>query len=123
MRAAWRATHRALEILRNLRDQGDAEAAHQLALVYVEGKGGEPKDPVRGREFLERAAELGHAAAHNELCVIYDNGDGVAADLVRAFTHYKLAADAKITDAIFNLAMCYKAGRRVAVDLLKSCYS
>ena len=46
----------------------------------------------KGVEYLEKAAELGDAAAHNNLGNRYYEGEGVEKDLEKVIHHYEEAA-------------------------------
>jgi serine/threonine-protein kinase len=45
----------------------DPEAEYQLAMILLKGKGGSRPDAERGMEWLQRAADHGHAEAQKEL--------------------------------------------------------
>ncbi|MCW5697660.1 MAG: SEL1-like repeat protein [Bauldia sp.] len=69
---------------------------------------------------LERyrvAAELGSAAAMNEIGLYYRNGTAVAVDIDEAIDWLTRAAGGGSTDAMINLGDIYDQGEEVAVDL------
>ena len=67
-----------------------------------------------------QAAEMGHAAAQNNLAYMYEHGEGVAQDFGQALRWYRMAAQAGSASAQFNLADMYERGRGVAVDAVEA---
>ncbi|GGA21319.1 tetratricopeptide repeat protein [Neptunicoccus cionae] len=83
---------------------GNAEAEFLLGRIYALGLG-HSKDPVRGVEFLKRAAGKGHPAAQLHLSKAYASGAGLAApDPLRALLWAELAVQAKAEGATDHLA-------------------
>ena len=70
----------------------DAMAIQFLGSCYNNGGYGLPKDREKAMELFIRAAELGSAQAHNNIAFLYENGQGVEEDMIKAQYHYKLAA-------------------------------
>ena len=68
---------------------------------------------------LRKAAEQGLASAQNNLGVAYDNGEGVAKDLVEAVKWYGKAAEQGNAKAQFNLGVAYYKGEGVAKNLVE----
>ena len=58
---------KALELCTRAADADHAEACHELALIYCEGKYGVPQDLNKGKMLLFRAARLGSAVSLNAL--------------------------------------------------------
>ncbi len=56
----------ALRLWRPLAEQGDAEAQHNLGLMYAEARG-VPRDYVKALKWFRLAAECDHAGAQNNL--------------------------------------------------------
>jgi len=54
-----------------------ALAMVRVGCMYNEGKGGEGVNHLKAKEWFERAAKLGNAAAMNNLSMMYAVGDGV----------------------------------------------
>jgi hypothetical protein len=76
-------------------DQEFAAAMNDMATLYFVGEGKEAKgkDPKKGLDMFNKAAEKGSAAAHRLLGQIYENGLGEQTkDLDKALTHYITAA-------------------------------
>ena len=69
---------------------------------------------------LRKAAEQGLASAQNNLGVAYDNGEGVAKDLVEAVKWYGKAAEQGNAKAQFNLGVAYRNGEGVAKDVVEA---
>lgn len=62
-------------------------------------------------QHLQAQAEAGNFAAAARLAVMYDQGQGVAADPATALRWYRYAADAGEVDAQYNLGLFYLKGR------------
>jgi uncharacterized protein len=58
-------------------------------------------------------AELGMAAAQNNLALMYDNGEGVPENDAEAVKWYRKAADQGLVEAQFNLGNMYESGEGV----------
>ena len=58
---------------------------------------------TRAVELYGRAAELGLKGAHNNLGVLYDEGEDVEKDMDKAIRHYEAAAMCGHVSARFNL--------------------
>jgi hypothetical protein len=74
-----------------------APAMNDLATLFFVGEGpdGKGKDPKKGFEMFNKAAEKGSAAAHRLLGQIYENGLGdQPRNLDKALEHYLIAARA-----------------------------
>ena len=69
------------------------------------------------RNWLERAANQGHAGAMNQLAWIYREGLGVYEDLDYAVSWHRYAAEANYPRAMTNLAYLYSIGKGVDKDL------
>lgn len=75
---------------------------------------------LRGQEridALERAARAGEAAAAAAIGEMFDVGDGVAEDAVRAAAYYRGGALGGRMDAAHNLGAAYARGRGVPRDI------
>ena len=72
-----------------------ALAMVRIGCMYREGKGSEGVNFLKAKTWFERAAELGDAAAMNNLSMMYAVGDGVPKDPVQSeewFKKYEQAA-------------------------------
>ena len=69
------------------------------------------------RNWLEQAANQGHAGAMNQLAWIYREGLGVSEDLDYAVVWHRYSAEANYPRAMTNLAYLYSIGKGVEKDL------
>jgi TPR repeat protein len=98
---------------------------NNLASVWVLGycffKGiGVVHDYTKAFKWFEAAANLGFAAAQNNLGNCYFEGRGVYKNYKKAFEFYQLAANQGHADAQYNLGMTYEYGKGVDKDLKKA---
>ena len=70
----------------------NADAARNLGLLYIEGKG-VAKSPTKAHQLFKKTALNGHAGSQHSLAYTYENGEGVAKSASEAFTWYKKAAE------------------------------
>ena len=71
-------------------EQGNAEAQHNLALMYKKGRG-VPQDYEEAVKWYRLSAEQGNARSQNNLGVLYDKGQGVLQDYVLAHMWWNLS--------------------------------
>lgn len=69
------------------------------------------------RNWLEQAANQGHAGAMNQLAWIYREGLGVSEDIDYAVVWHRYSAEANYPRAMTNLAYLYSIGKGVEKDL------
>lgn len=86
--------------LNKLQKKGSPEAANLLALFYLSGEYGLPKDPEKGVKMLERAARKRSPIAQYELAKLYFTGEHVEQDVEKALMLMGKAAKMKYADAI-----------------------
>ena len=90
-----------------LAKQGNAEAAFNLANMYVEGRG-----VVRNTEkaiyWYEKSMEKGYLDAYTKLALIYQEGRGVARDVEKAERLYKEATKRGNAEAPYRQALIYE---------------
>ena len=91
-------------------------AQQNLALMYLEGRGGLARDTAAAVRWLMPAAEQGLAAAQYNLGVAYETGDGVMEDDAEAVRWYQKAADAGHARAPYALGLKYASGDGVGRD-------
>ena len=96
-------------------DAGDAQAQHDLALVYLTGAA-DLETPEMAAELLRRAAIQGLTDAQYNLAVLYDMGQGVRQDDVRALLWYHSAAEQGHPKAQYNLGVMYAEGRGIPLN-------
>lgn len=100
---------RALHLLRQAADKGDAAAAYYLGVMYRSGYG-TGIDTVQAAHWFDRAAQHGIPAAMFMLANAYRDGDGVPHDEARALALYQDAAEHELPEAVQALAMAYQNG-------------
>ena len=106
----------ALTWFRLAAEGGDADAQHDLALMYRDGRG-IPVDLEEAMRWHARAADSGHAGSRYALALAYRDGHGGVSDPERALHWLKEAAAAKHPVAMRELALAYVRGAGVAMDL------
>jgi uncharacterized protein len=109
MAAAW---------YRRAADLGDGNAAHQLGMMHLQGRG-VAADKKRGLELLGQAADKGHVAATYNLALAL-LGRGEPKDTERAAILLQRAAGADLGEAQYALAVLYKQGHGVARDMARA---
>ena len=88
---------------------GDPKALFEIGLRLMEGRVGEP-DPKNAAPWFQLSADRGFAPAEYSLGTLYEKGNGVDRDLVRARDAYLAAADNGNVRAMHNLAVLYATG-------------
>lgn len=104
-----------LQALQRALAAGSPEAAHQLGLVYAQGRAGVARDGARAAELFEKAAAAGHYRAALNLGVLYFRGQGVPHDLVRARGWLEKAATSNDPYALYALGRALEEGQGTAV--------
>eukprot|EP00956_Cyclotella_meneghiniana_P007967 scaffold10584_cov23-Cyclotella_meneghiniana.AAC.2 len=80
-------------LLERIEKYSDPEAMVLLASCYHGNRlNGLPVDQSKAFELLQRACELGSAAAHYNLGIKYQTGDGTEIDMKKAVRHWQIAA-------------------------------
>ncbi|MFC1458192.1 tetratricopeptide repeat protein [Microvirga arabica] len=102
---------KASEWYRLAAQRGDAHALAALGLMALDGRG-MPKNAVQGRAWLEEAAAKGNPLASHNLALLLLTSESPA-DLQKAITLLKRAAEAEIPDAQHALGVLYLKGRGV----------
>ena len=69
---------------------------------------------------MKALAELGMAAAQNNLALMYDNGEGVPENDAEAVKWYRKAADQGYADAQSNLGLMYAKGEGVPENSIRA---
>jgi uncharacterized protein len=106
----------ALRIWRSLAEEGNAEAAYKLGLIYFMGTvAPETRDEAENwlrlaAQSYRKAAEKGDALAQFSLGKLYLAGDGVKQDYAEAQKWLQRAADQGNVDAIEKLGDLYNFG-------------
>ena len=103
------------EAIRQAADNGDAQAACNLGMRYVNGRG-VSRDWPQGEAWLRRAAERGYAPAQTNLAMLLTSDQNPQADNGEALMWASKAANAGYGPARAQLGMMYASGRGVAPD-------
>jgi TPR repeat protein len=78
------------------------------------------KDEAKAAEYYRHAADLGNAAAMNNLGLMCIAGQGAQRNAVEAIDWFQKAAALDNVEAMRNLSQAYRKGIGVAVDLTKA---
>jgi TPR repeat protein len=109
----------ALDLWRNVAEQGNPEAQYFLGLMYDLGHG-VPEDDVIAFRWYHKSALQGDPDAQWSVGVAYGNGDGVGQDLVQAVRWYRAAAEQGHDDAQVDLGVAYEIGAGVPRDFAQA---
>ena len=74
-------------------EEGDLDAAHQLAQNYCHGRDGAPKDEEKAFYWFKKAAEGDHISAQYSLGLCYIKGVGTEKDEEKAVELFTGAAE------------------------------
>ncbi len=99
-----------------LAGKGDAEAQHNLGVMYYNGHG-VAKNFGEAAKWFRKAAEQGIAEAQSSLGIMYHKGEGVALDHAQSVIWYRLAADQGFAWAQYSLGAAYAGGEGVALNM------
>ena len=92
-----------------LAEQGDADAALGLAIIFEHGLETE-RDPRQSTRWYELAASKGIAEAQHDLGIKYFTGSGVSKNYQRTFELWKQASETGLGSAQTKLAYLYLQG-------------
>lgn len=110
----------ALREWKPLAEQGNAEAQHQLAMMYRGGRG-VPQDYVEALKWYRLAAEQGNANAQFGLGAGYYHGSmNMPQDYAKAVKWFRRAADQGIDGAQYFLGTIYQDGLGVPQDYVQA---
>ena len=107
---------KAFKQFKHLAEAGNAEAQHNLAMLYRTGKGVK-KDFKESAFWFRKAADQGIADAQYFLGYMYDTGEGVMKNKQYAYVWYRKAAEKGHGMAQINLGVLYAEGVGVHQDL------
>jgi len=109
----------AVAYYRKAADQGDADGMFGYGVMVAAGEGVKKKDPLEGRRWIRKAAELGHKQAINVLGQAYLNAELGLAEADRqsreALRWVELAAQNDYLPAVDALAEAYRTGSGLPV--------
>lgn len=86
-------------------EAGNANAQYNVAMNFLNGEEGYPKDYNQAKRWFEIASKQGDASAQNALGIIYLRGLGGDKDLSKAEYYYRLAANKNHENAQLQLAL------------------
>ena len=109
----------ALQIWRDLAEQGDAAAQNNIGYMYENGQG-TSQDYTEAVKWWRRAAAQGVVAAQHNLGVMYATGRGVPHNDAEAVKWYRLAAERGFAKAQHNLAVMYEHAMGVPRDYVQA---
>ena len=105
----------ALQELRPLAEQGDAEAQFNLGVMYYEGRG-ILQNFAEAFKWFRLAAEQGYAEAQTYLGIVYQTGKVVPQDYASVVKWWRLAAEQGYAEAQSMLGVLYATGNGVLQD-------
>lgn len=114
--AAWSMTAEEIAHISQAADRGNGSAQMLLAIAYLEGEGGLPKDMPKAAHWFEQSALQGNAYAQSRLADLYEAGTGVTLNLKLAADWREKAALRGIVDAQLKLGKMYLEGSGVPKD-------
>ena len=109
-------------LIKSLQDEaakGDADAQHDLALIYAQGRG-VPKDYRAAAHWLREAALQGLANAQYNLGALSEKGLGVQQDSLAALLWYLDAAEQGHVLAQYSVGIAYARGRGILQDYFEA---
>lgn len=112
----------AAECYKNAAAQGQSGAIYNLALFYMEGLGGLPKDQQHSLELLKEAAGNGLCKAQLYLGLYYADESADHCDYYKAIPYLEMAAAKKDPSAEFNLGICYERGLGIERDMSRAAH-
>ena len=110
---------RAIEILKPLAENGNAQAQITMGLMYDYGHGVE-KSASESIKWYLMAAEQGVPLVQHDMGVKYFQGQGVEQNYDEAAKWWEMSANAGIADSQFNLGLMYYRGIGIEKDYVKA---
>jgi uncharacterized protein len=86
--------------------EGDRRATYALATWYLYGHAGYAKSLPKAVQLLKIAVVADYAAAHFDLAVCYETGEGVKKNEAKAYLHYLAAALNGDLDSLGEVGRC-----------------
>ncbi|MCC7275628.1 MAG: SEL1-like repeat protein [Alphaproteobacteria bacterium] len=105
----------AADALRQRAERGDAMAAHDLGVLYADGRS-VTRDYVLAARWFRQAANGGVANAQFNLAVLLERGLGLGENAIEAARLYRAAAEQGHAGAQYNLGIVLAEGRGVTQD-------
>lgn len=98
--------------LRAFADRGDPDAQFELGLRYLTGEGVK-KDPKKGVQWLEQAAQAGHLRAQYVYGSLFEDGVTLPKDPAKAVEWYQKAANSGFPMAQHSVGVAHELGQGV----------
>jgi len=109
----------AVVLYRKAADQGDPDGMFGLGAMTAAGEGVKKKDPIEGRRWIEKAAEMGHKQAISVMAQAYLKGELGLSEADRAtpaaLKWVTLAAENDYLPAVDALVAAYSSGGSLGV--------
>ena len=96
----------AATLLESAHHQGDRRATYALATWRLYGHANYAKELRKAVQLLKLAASSDVAAAHFDLAVCYETGDGIKRNDAKAYLHYLAAALNGDVDSLGEVGRC-----------------
>lgn len=109
---------KAIPIMKQSAEKGNAEAQYNLGYCYHFGTGVE-KDNKKAIEWYSKSADQGFNDGLYQMMMAYGNGDGIEQNLEKAFYYALKCAENNDETCMWNLINCYYQGLGVKKDLDK----
>lgn len=116
-------TAKAIELYERAAKMGSADASHKLHALrsqresyYLRAMTERTASPKDAYRHFVAAAEMGYTLAEVRIGDCYLAGIGVPPDRRRAFLWYRRAAEHKLDEAFYPLALCYARGVGTPLD-------
>jgi TPR repeat protein len=109
---------KAVPILKQAAELGNAESQYNLGYCYQAGVGIE-QNPEKAVEWYSKSAEQGWNDGFYAMMMAYGNGSGVQQDFNKAFTYALKCAENEDGTCMFNVINCYKEGMGTDKDIHK----
>ena len=109
----------AQSIFHELAEDGDADAQHNLGLMYANGVG-VPQNDEEAVSWWRLAADQGYAPSQARLGEAYLLGAGVPLDYGAAVRWHRAAAEQEYPMAHYALGMMYSQGVGLPYDILRA---
>lgn len=102
------------------RDTTTGQGMYDLAMDYWYGRNSQPKDVAQSLYWMQKSADIGHAAGLNALGVCYKNGDGVERDYAKAMHLFQQASAKGECKGYYNIGVLYENGLGLERDYAKA---
>lgn len=109
---------KAVPILKQAAELGNAESQYNLGYCYQAGIGVE-QNPEKATEWYSKSAEQGWNDGLYAMMMAYGNGSGVKQNFEKAFSYALKCAENNDGTCMFNIINCYKEGMGTEKDLAK----